>query len=570
MKKAISLLMILAVLLAATAASISISATASSADSPAGVTAAAAASVQETLIAQDAAVTSAEDAAASSGNGVPSPKEEAVYGILEHDGSVRDLYVVNIFNGGAVTDYGSYSEVRNLTTSENLIHDGDRITIDTTAEKFYYQGTLQKKELPWEIAIKYYLDDKQVSAGELAGKSGRLKIAVSVKRNDKANSRFFDNYALQIALTLNSRLCSDIAADDAVIAEAGGKKQITWTVLPGQGADVSATANVHDFEMDSVTINGIKLAFGIETDTDMFSGEISQLADAIKELDSGAGELLDGLIQLSDGMRKYTEGLKAFNDGIGQLSAGAGQLDAGASALRDGLQQLAGQNSLLMDGAYAMQLATFDSVNAQLKAMDPRMPELTPENYNEVFSQISQMPGLSQMPGIPDMISDVKKQLDGVVQFTQGLKAYTDGVAQLGAGAGELARGAGEFSSSAVMIASSSNELYKAAVELDSGMKKLREGLAAYKDGTKKLRDGTSGIDSEIEKKVDELLAGIMGTDEKPASFVSDKNTNVAAVQFVLRTDPISTPKAEKAAVQEPAELTFWQKLLKLFGLYRG
>ena len=340
--------------------------------------------------------------------------------------------------------------------------------------------------------------------------------------------------------------------------------------MPGQGADVSATANVHDFEMDSVTINGIKLAFGIETDTDMFSGEISQLADAIKELDSGAGELLDGLIQLSDGMRKYTEGLKAFNDGIGQLSAGAGQLDAGASALRDGLQQLAGQNSLLMDGAYAMQLATFDSVNAQLKAMDPRMPELTPENYNEVFSQISQMPGLSQMPGIPDMISDVKKQLDGVVQFTQGLKAYTDGVAQLGAGAGELARGAGEFSSSAVMIASSSNELYKAAVELDSGMKKLREGLAAYKDGTKKLRDGTSGIDSEIEKKVDELLAGIMGTDEKPASFVSDKNTNVAAVQFVLRTDPISTPKAEKAAVQEPAELTFWQKLLKLFGLYRG
>ena len=173
MKKAISILMILAMLL--TTASASISATGSSEDASAA----------------SAAAASSGDASASSTSDASSPKEEAVYGILEHDGSVKDLYVVNIFNNdGSITDYGSYSEVRNLTTSEKLVSDGDRITINTTAKKFYYQGTLQKKELPWEKAIKYNMDDKQVSAGELAGKSGRLKIAVSVKRNDKANSRF--------------------------------------------------------------------------------------------------------------------------------------------------------------------------------------------------------------------------------------------------------------------------------------------------------------------------------------------------------------------------------------------
>lgn len=495
-------------------------------------------------------------AAAVSAQDIPSPKEEAVYGILDHDGSVGSLYVVNIFNGGSITDYGSYSGVRNLTSSEKLIIEGDRISINTSAKKFYYQGNLEQKELPWDIDIKYYLDDRHISGSELAGKSGRLKILMSVKQNDKANSVFYNNYALQISLTLNSRLCSNIETTDAVIAEAGGKKQLSYTVLPGKGADIEVTADVRDFEMDAVTINGIKLTFGIDADSEMFSDQITQLTDAIKELDSGAGELLEALDQLSEGMQKYAEGLKAFNSGVEQLSAGAAMLDAGATALCNGLAELTVQNEQLMYGAAAIQQATFDSVNAQLAAVDSRIPALTPENYAEVLSYM------------PDL-SDVKKQLDGVVRFTQGLRSYLDGTARLSAGAAELAKGTGEFSSSAAMVAASANELYNAGAELDSAIKKLRSGLASYKDGTRQLRDGISGMDSEIEKKIDELLEGILGSDERPVSFVSDRNTNVEAVQFALRTKPISIPKAVKADDPAPARLTFWQKLLKLFGLYR-
>lgn len=83
-----------------------------------------------------------------------------------------------------------------------------------------------------------------------------------------------------------------------------------------------------------------------------------------------------------------------------------------------------------------------------------------------------------------------------------------------------------------------------------------------------KLREGTSGIDSEIEKEIDDLLEDILGSDEKPVSFVSEKNTSIKAVQFVLRTDPIKMPKTVNAAASETAQLTFWQRLLKLFGLY--
>jgi putative membrane protein len=61
------------------------------------------------------------------------------------------------------------------------------------------------------------------------------------------------------------------------------------------------------------------------------------------------------------------------------------------------------------------------------------------------------------------------------------------------------------------------------------------------------------------------MLSSISGKGDKVVSFVSDKNTNVSSVQFVLKTDPINIPEAPKAAALKPAEESFWQKLLKLF-----
>lgn len=485
---------------------------------------------------------------------IPSPKEEVVYGLLNMDGSVNNLYVVNIFSGGTVIDYGNYSDIRNMTNSQKLSQNGDKIAINTDAEKLYYQGTLRKKELPWNIAIKYFLDGKEIPGTTLAGKSGRLKITVSVKQNDKADSTFFKNYALQIGLSLDNKLCSNIEAANGTIAEAGGKKQLSFTVLPGNNADIAVTADVHDFKMDAVMINGIKLSLNMEVDTGEFTVQISELVDAIKALDDGSAELLDGINQLSSGMRKYIDGMKAFKDGLMQFSAGADKLNSGAEALKNGLSELTKQNDSLISGAMAIQQSSFDSVNSQLGGMG--LPLLTPENYSTILSSI---PNLSA----------VKQQLDGVVQFTKGLKSYMDGVAQLSAGSSELANGTYEFKSSSSAIAASANELYNAGVELNAGIKKLRDGLAAYKDGTKELRDGTADMNSEIDDKINEILDGISGNGDKVVSFVSDKNTNVSSVQFVLKTDPVVLPDPLKTASKEPVKLNFWQRLLQLFGLYK-
>ena len=68
----------------------------------------------------------------------------------------------------------------------------------------------------------------------------------------------------------------------------------------------------------------------------------------------------------------------------------------------------------------------------------------------------------------------------------------------------------------------------------------------------------------EIEKKINEILSLISGGDGKTISFVSDKNTDVTSVMFVLKTDPINPPEVSEPARPEPVKLNFWQRLLKL------
>lgn len=64
------------------------------------------------------------------------------------------------------------------------------------------------------------------------------------------------------------------------------------------------------------------------------------------------------------------------------------------------------------------------------------------------------------------------------------------------------------------------------------------------------------------------MIQSITGANTQVVSFVSEKNTNVEAVQFVIQTQAIEVDEVEAVASAAQEELTFWQKILRLFGLY--
>lgn len=490
----------------------------------------------------------AEDTAA------PSVKEEVVYGMLEENGTPTELEVVNIFAGGDLVDYGAYSAVKNLTGSETIAQNGDQITLHTDAARFYYQGTLTGKALPWLVSVTYTLDGQAVTPEKLAGASGALQIRLTATQNPESDPTFFLNDALQITVTLDPELCADIQAEGLTVAESAGMKQLTYTALPGQGADFTLSANVHDFEMDAITLAGVRMNLNISLDNQEIQDQVTQLTDAIAKLDDGATDLKTGATSLSDGLTQYVAGVQTLADGLGQLAGGTGELVTGATSLQDGLATLSTQSAALVTAAQTMQQATFDAVNQQLAAQKLGLPTLTPENYAQALAGV-------------DALADVKAQLDGAVQFTQGLTGYTAAVAQLSDGAASLSAGIGQVDGTLATMPDATATLTASGAQLQTGASDLSTGLASYQEGTAELRSQTAGLGSSVTDQVSLALGNLTGNGDAVKSFVSEKNTQVTAVQFVLRTSPIEIVKTETAAAETSTESTFLHKLGALFGM---
>jgi hypothetical protein len=181
----------------------------------------------------------------------PDPKEETVYVVLQPDGNVKDLYVVNAFEltaPGMITDYGTFSEVRNMSTKDEIRYEDGKVSVTAPAGRFYYQGNMVSKEIPWIITIRYFLDQKEIHPDQLAGKSGAWEVSIDVKQNPASNRIYFENYTLQISMALHSEKFSGITADEASITNAGKQKNITFTLLPKKEKHLSVKANVSDFE----------------------------------------------------------------------------------------------------------------------------------------------------------------------------------------------------------------------------------------------------------------------------------------------------------------------------------
>ena len=231
------------------------------------------------------------------------PKEEIVYVNLDENGTVKEINVVNSFQmegKGEIVDYGNYTSLRNMNTTDEIHQLGNRITVDAGAGKLYYEGKWKDNTIPWKISIQYQMDGKEYPAKEIAGQSGKLTIKGSIEKNTAYPGDFFEQDALQVILTLDTKSCKKIKAPDATIANVGRDKQITYTVLPGKEMQFEITAEVSDFEMDGISINALPLQLNVEVDDKELVDQMTDLKNAIEALDDGTEQLKNGTSELRE------------------------------------------------------------------------------------------------------------------------------------------------------------------------------------------------------------------------------------------------------------------------------
>ena len=516
-------------------------------------------------------------------------KEEVIYANLTASGAVTGVYAVNSFSvqaGDTVADHGSYTAVRNMTTSDAVEQSGDTVTVHVTEDgKLYYEGTMDAATaLPWVVKLTYTLDGAEISPDELGGKSGALSIRLQVSRNPDCTGSFFDDYALQVTMSLDTELARNISAPGATVANVGSKKQLSYILLPGADSDVTVTADVTDFAMDAVSLNGVRLNLNLDLGDMDLTGMLEQLQSGSVQLDDGANALADGIAQVQAGIDTLNGNSAALTGGSARVRGALTQMQTalnGISASTDELNTLLDASTQIRDG-----IARLDEGAAQLEQ----------QVSFEAYKAIQQLQGMVwMMPQLKDVILLLQGSTANIDAMQTYLDTVNGGIAQLHEGSSTLNGSYGEFDAGVRQLASvltgmlgnlsvltdGVNQLASQYVQLDDGLNAYTDGVAQLKagvaqlaegasrltGGTGELRSSVSGID--MGAQLDSLLNSLSGGGEVQ-SFTSAENTEVGAVQFALQTTAITAPAP--AAQPEPAAvtLTFWQKLLKLFGLYKG
>ena len=606
--------------------------------------------IMAALLAGTMIVTSVTPAMAEA---VPSSKEEVVYVNLTSGGSVKEMYAVNIFDDKNITDYGDYLSVELLNTTDNINQNGDEITFSSSADRVYYKGKMKSTIMPWNISIKYYVDGKEYAPEEAAGKSGKMEIYFKVSKNEAYDGSFYDAYALQASFILDTEIAKNITAADATLANVGNKKQLTYTILPGEGIDTVITADVTDFEMDAVSINGIPLNMNIQVKDEELMNKVDELLGGIEDIDNGADELNSGVNRLSDatrddlqpGVNQLNDGMKDLNDGVLKIQDGLDELNSksyeltsgsaqilsalntinsqlnsqeqkdsisqlvsGSAGIKDGITNLTGKLGELQAGvSYAKfmdalaakglsdeAISHLELSNTQIASMlessnpvsagtilkNNQIIEGLKSGINQYLTTVNtNITALYQGAqslnteyakldaGIRSLAVSVQQLADGVNQLVseygkldKGVNEYTEGVAKVIAGYSQIVTGTSD-------LLSGSGELRDGTAELVNSIAELYDGTSQLKDGTGEMRDETDGMDTQITDKIDEMVNGITGGNYELVSFVSEKNTNVKAVQFVIQTESVQIKEADEATPVVEEKLNFWQKVLKLFGI---
>lgn len=309
----------------------------------------------------------------------PTEKTETVYSVLNSDGSISDTIVSSWLHDedgiNNIKETLNLTDVKNIKSNEKPSKDGNTYTWNANGNDVYYEGTATK-QLPVSVKIRYELDGQEMSAKDMEGKSGHLKLMISftnnysqVKNINGKSIVIHPSYLAGGMLNMSTGKFSNVKCESGKIVNDGTNEMLAFANIPGLNEtlksagldkvnnqlgisdDVTVEADVNDFDLGSIMV-------GMTNEIDLASelgeiGSVSELTDGIDQLIEADNQLIDGSKQLYDGttqLKEQAAPLTGSSDQVRQLSAGAIQLNDGVKALQTGITQYTAGASAINEG----------------------------------------------------------------------------------------------------------------------------------------------------------------------------------------------------------------------------
>lgn len=392
-------------------------------------------------------------------------KDETVYVIADSTGkatsTIVSAWLRNPDGKEKLTDASDLKDITNVKGDETFTQKGSEITWDAAGSDIYYQGTTSK-ETPVTEKITYFLDGKEVSPKEIAGKSGKVKIRFDYTNNEKAKATIAGKeeeinvpFIVVSGMVLGDNFTNVDVTNGKVISNGAGN-MVVGIAMPGlkdslnikeeELSDnisipdyVEVTADAEDFELDmtmSIVSSSSSLNVDGAFDFSDLDSKIDDLTDAVDKLSDGSGDLADGLKKLNDkmpefsnglndlqnGVRSYTDGAKTLADGISTLKSSSGELISGVDQLKTSVNTLN------------------NGVQTLNKAVSAKMSDKEKEATRAQASQAAQAVVDAQLADGSEQFNGIKAQ--AAEQFRGTIQATKDAaIAQAREGASQVVAG---------------------------------------------------------------------------------------------------------------------------------
>ncbi len=247
-------------------------------------------------------------------------KQETVYINLGTDGTVEKINVTDWLHTDTpqtviedVSSLESITNVKTLTPAD--IRDG-KIYWDMDTTDLYYSGTTDKAS-PINISIHYYLDDVEMTADEIAGKSGNVKIQIdtssALKKTVSIQGKNYDIYCpllLVGGMILPEENFSNINITNGTAISDGSKQIAFFTGVPGADESLGLSAlnlsMLNSIAAESFTITATATNF--ELGNIMFSAVPLSAVGSI-----GTGSLPESVDDIKGVLSDFENVQKALN-----------------------------------------------------------------------------------------------------------------------------------------------------------------------------------------------------------------------------------------------------------------
>ena len=322
-------------------------------------------------------------------------KSETVYSNLDSNGkaykTIVSTQLTNEDKSDEITDISNLLNIENTNGDETFKKEGNQIVWDSNGNNIYYKGE-SDKQLPVECKITYELNGEEISAEELKGKSGNVKIKINYTNNEKhivsINGKqvtMYTPFIIVAGTKIDNAKNKNIQITNGKIVDNGESTLAVGIAMPGMQENIGISKSkidipeeieismeTEDFEMGNII--AVVAVKGIDED---LTSDLNSMYSQINELANASNEILAGANQLKEGTSELVSGVDQLKDGTGAAYAGSKQIK---DEVEESTKNLKNDNTPAIDSktleaikAQAMQSATLSNeqkagIAAQAKA----------------------------------------------------------------------------------------------------------------------------------------------------------------------------------------------------------